>query len=1510
MTSSFSEGLRQWLAAYQSGEARLSDVLARVIERGPVSSLVYHQDLAALDDALSRQQIDERLHRALSAKLASLHNPSINAGSESSDDEWARSTAVFQAPPGQDAGTDDATQISSRQSELPPQDEDRTTMRSTTQVPREVDPTVMIGRSRGNSDITKTEMLRQAPPLEDPLLDLTVVDFLLSDEDDNASTVRLSTSTGTGTGTGFGGSPNTKSSLSESALRKVAQTQAFMAPGAAVGVGSVLQGRFKLEKEIGRGGMGIVYRAQDENMVRARDRDPYVALKVLNDELRRHPEALVILQREARRARQLAHPNIVTVYDFHIDGATVFMTMEYVDALDLRGYIRSKAKAGMPLSQARPIINGMAAALGYAHEQGVIHSDFKPGNVMMTSAGVPKVFDFGIARAGRAKPGAAGADEAQREVTQFDAATLGALTLAYASLEMIEGGDPEPNDDLYALGCIAYELLTGRHPFNKKSAEEALHAGLKPERPPSLTNRQWKTLAAAIALRRRDRLKAASELVEGLRLLTFKDRALPVAGIAVPSLLVLLAGGWFTNNQLHKSRIESVVGALRESKFDSPDQALQQLRELEETDRSVVLVGSEANRAAVKAFMEGMIARYWNPARGAYDFPQIAALLDGLGRLYPEEPRWLGDRRSLLDKEKLELVQKLDETLSNQLSAARPGPDFVTTLQVLRRIEPQVDRGKDKRVESGFLALIDAKPRGSSAEINAVQALADLAASFTGESLALAQRRKDLASLRQSLALAEQARQGVDALLKKLDALLAAPRDAEDWRLALAEALRGARKQALDSGDARVSAAYSSRQQQVLRALRDQGGAQLAAAQQSGTAALFETAQKSLALVLEFDAQNKEALSLSAAASEGLRRLNAERDRLASSADRSRNEFRSLLDSPRQDGAWAEQLSRQYESLRSALGSDAYVPQAKTAAISKIEAALSRQLEDRSYAAAQALAVALIRLDTDAGTKAQQGISAVQQQRVAELLAATALDGRWRQQFRDAYSLIAADVSAPAQALKARVAEFYKQRAGQLQNNKQYTEALELLSLAGEQFASDAPRTALLRQLSEGIKQKMQLDGLSLKIAGLKSDVQRQAENQNPKLVARKLAELRAAAPEDTFLRVEGPRWQALAALKLVAGEPKSALAAETAGYVGDYRRADAAGYGQLLNSFNAALLESLKRTAAGRDASRIGDIFKALELLGFNLSPELRKRVLEQTGKAGATVQPPPIVPPQPASVELPSLEPATVEAGPGSAQKPLTEATAPAGIEPRSESRSRPAPSPTLTAGASIPPANESSIAAGEDPCAKEGLANNGATARRRCNDVLSSGGKGPDLVVIEASGRKFAIGKYEVRVSEYNRFCAAAGCSSKGGEPGLPVVNVSLAEVTAYSQWLTRESGGHRYQIPTAEQWRMAAVPDSAAAMKDINCTRRGANNEIEMGATLLSVTAGSANPLGLFNVFGNAAEMVLAGGSSPGLRGGSHADAMARCQQPDQTESSYDASASPAVGFRVVREIGAR
>lgn len=304
------------------------------------------------------------------------------------------------------------------------------------------------------------------------------------------------------------------------------------------GIGDTLNGRFVLEECLGVGGMGTVYKALDLRKLEASDRKPYIAIKVLNVQFRGQPTSLIALQREARKAQTLAHRNIVTVYDFDRDGPLVYLTMEYLSGKPLSKLLRAPGFAGMPFEKARPIIAGMGQALAYAHERGFVHCDFKPANVFLTDGGDVKVIDFGIARVFQ-RP------EEDPDVTVFDPATLGGITPAYASPEMFEHREPDPRDDVYALACVTYELLTGKHPFNRKSATQARSDKMRAERPPGLDRGQWRTLSAALSFDRASRTASVNQFLEGMGVLTHAP-AFPGARVGAigAGAVVVAAGLW------------------------------------------------------------------------------------------------------------------------------------------------------------------------------------------------------------------------------------------------------------------------------------------------------------------------------------------------------------------------------------------------------------------------------------------------------------------------------------------------------------------------------------------------------------------------------------------------------------------------------------------------------------------------------------------------------------------------------------------------------------------------------------------------------------------------------------------------------------------------------------------------------------------------------------------------------------------------------------------------------
>ncbi|MGH8487431.1 MAG: protein kinase domain-containing protein [Gammaproteobacteria bacterium] len=294
----------------------------------------------------------------------------------------------------------------------------------------------------------------------------------------------------------------------------------------APGAGVLLNGRFQLVECVGVGGMSTVYKALDRHAAPERA----IAVKVLNPRFQADPQRLAALQREVGSCQQLVHPNIVRVYEFHRDGSTAYLTMEYLHGEPLTARIRSESFTGMSAPEALPIINAVGQALAYAHSRGIVHCDFKPANVFLTEAGKIKLIDFGMARAFVPHEG------------EESPPLVEAISPAYASAQMLEGQEPDPRDDVYGLACTAYELLTGAHPFRYRSAIEARRAGLTVERYQELNYRQWQALCAALVFDRGERTPSVKAFLKEFNEESWRVKPLHLAAGAAACLLVAIGG--------------------------------------------------------------------------------------------------------------------------------------------------------------------------------------------------------------------------------------------------------------------------------------------------------------------------------------------------------------------------------------------------------------------------------------------------------------------------------------------------------------------------------------------------------------------------------------------------------------------------------------------------------------------------------------------------------------------------------------------------------------------------------------------------------------------------------------------------------------------------------------------------------------------------------------------------------------------------------------------------------
>lgn len=267
---------------------------------------------------------------------------------------------------------------------------------------------------------------------------------------------------------------------------------------ARVDTGSVLLGRFTLLEMIGEGSMSRIFRAVDRRIVEAGSADPHIAIKVLTLPFASRPDALTVLSRDAESLQALAHPNIQRVFGCERDGETVFLTMELLSGQSLAEKTRAaKSEGGLSRDISRRLIKAIAEALEFAHRRDVLHGALKPANVFITNAGEVKVMDFGLARLGITPDRAV-----QSGSYTFDSEQAHSLT----NTEMPEAG-PDPRDDVYALACLAWTLLTGELPDPDLNGEPVTC-------PRQLTQREFQALGHALQLERSKRTASPRQFLQ------------------------------------------------------------------------------------------------------------------------------------------------------------------------------------------------------------------------------------------------------------------------------------------------------------------------------------------------------------------------------------------------------------------------------------------------------------------------------------------------------------------------------------------------------------------------------------------------------------------------------------------------------------------------------------------------------------------------------------------------------------------------------------------------------------------------------------------------------------------------------------------------------------------------------------------------------------------------------------------------------------------------------------
>jgi len=1230
-----------------------------------------------------------------------------------------------------------------------------------------------------------------------------------------------------------------------------------VADGPALGSGSVIKERFVLEEELGRGGMGIVFKARDLRKEEAQDRDPWVALKLLNDEFRRHPESLKALQRESRKAQHLAHANVVTVYDFDRDGGNVFMVMELLEGQSVDRIIRDSEGAGVGIEKALRLTRDMCRAMAYAHEQGVVHSDFKPANAFLTNENVVKVFDFGIARAAKR------ADNVSGSVTLFDPATLGALTPTYASCEMLEGLEPDPRDDVYAIACVAYELITGKHPFNRVSAVEARNQRLVAKRPRGLSRSQWRAIQHGLEFSREARTASAQQFLNEL----MPRKGPPTVRIAIAAVAVvgMIVAGFLVPAFLAKRRERAVIDGLATADTSRLDALVQKLRSLSPEQRATILLNEGARAGLIKAF-EGRINAATEPSQENADYPGAHALLSELQAFLPDSlaVRDLADRLVSRENDEVKrLSDRFDDYLKRGLLIDRQGTQNIgTTLAAIRKIDEQNRLLHDPRLPGAFAE--QTAHALQSGDANLAQALVSAGLTFDPKDSTLTDLRDQVKRAIDTQQLLAR-RQTLEASLASLTGAQASFADIDGKRAELEEL----RTIAPDS------AVLVSAQQLAQRGVSAQT-ARLASAGQHAQAVELIARYADLLLPAFIDQQRQKLASARGA---------FEADQTAVAQVKTRID--SLLQDQKSDVAWGTQFDRELRQLAAYVpASDPYVVQIKSRAAEGYlaqarELRTSQRLTEAARLLDQARGYAPQSVEAEAkllaDARAAQVTASQERNRLAQVDALKTkllVQARANEVTEALSSLHELQANLPAddgylvlQAPEA-IGNAYLRLASNAARDGRFANAVSLTTRAKEvaptlqDVAPANERYGRYQSIEEALRSSNVID-----VTATRNELERLGRQD-----ARE-----SAAVNQRLMNVFSARIHGIS--DAVEVKRLTSLAQQIFG-------------GQ-------AVADMLSQSAAGRASSTSS---KSPSGAGSGATSDSAGSASQGDGAGPGTASGGSV--PANGSGSGTSTGNGTGTSNGGAAGAGEGASTSSTGA-PRSGSQGstrvamsrQGQPAADQAGTARLPP----------DIACSDRLAGYGRRKQAVCYDTFDGGGRGPDLVVIPAGGavtKAFALGRTEVSNADYSAYCTRTGhCKPPEGQSEYPATNISIDDARAYVTWLSKVTGA-QYRIPNDGEWTYAVTAQGGNPdLSSVNCLVEIGGKKMR-GDAPEPVQSGTSNTWGLYNTLGNVQEWVLSGTSTL-VRGGAFSDSLSSCT-PDFKRAHLDAG-DAITGLRVVREI---
>ncbi|XQW83490.1 serine/threonine-protein kinase [Thalassotalea piscium] len=433
-------------------------------------------------------------------------------------------------------------------------------------------------------------------------------------------------------------------------------------------IGKCLKNRYLIESQIGSGGMSDIYRAKDLNLESAGISEPYVAIKVLLPQFSSIPEAKQILVKEARKTQQLSHPNIIRVYDADSHENFHFIVMEWLDGETLDQVIKRSKPMGLPFKGANNLIQQIGEALTYAHKIGIVHTDLKPSNIILTRQGDIKIFDFGVARALQLN--------LDKYAVQNNEHTspLSGFTPAYASYEQIKGEAPCAADDIFAFSCIIYELLSCKHPYQRIAADKVDLKKTPLKKPNHLNWLLWPSLKKGLAIHKEQRSDSIHAITA-----KFSQKIWPQALTAVAASIIVI-----TSVQLYKSQ-QNEIDSLRNviELNDTEQSKLNEYKNLSTPDLITQLdtIPTEQHllkqgllrehRQSIINIVEKRIANVPKDAQGIYkNYDEIDLIIKDALNIFPDSIR-LNQLENEASASRLATIDALSDRLNLLLLQAR-----------------------------------------------------------------------------------------------------------------------------------------------------------------------------------------------------------------------------------------------------------------------------------------------------------------------------------------------------------------------------------------------------------------------------------------------------------------------------------------------------------------------------------------------------------------------------------------------------------------------------------------------------------------------------------------------------------------------------------------------------------------------------------------------------------------------------------------------------------------------